>query len=127
MKTKLLSIIVIALSATAAAHAGNVSWGVSIGGHGGGISVGVGAGHHGHHGHYARHGYHRHHRHHHGFQVAVPVVVTRAPAVVYAPPHHVVMAAPVCAPAPVYVAAPGPVFVAPPPVFAPRFGFRAHW
>ncbi len=124
MKTKFVAAVLIALSATAATHAGNVSWGVSVGSWGGGVGVGVSAGHGHGRGHYRGHG------HGHGHFVPTVVHCAPPPAVVYAPapvwvmpPPMVVGYAPVAPLAPVYV--PAPVVVA--PVCAPRFGFRARW
>lgn len=131
-------------SLTATLHAGNVSWGVSIGSWGGGIGVGVSAGSWGAPPHPVG-----------VVSVAAPVVVHPAPLppppppVVYAPAPVVYASAPVvhvpvpvvhapgqvmtyAAPPVVYVPAPvavgSPIFVAPVPVpCAPRVAFRAHW
>jgi hypothetical protein len=132
MKTKLAVAVVIALSATANLCAGNVSWGVSVGSWGGGVSVGVSSGR----GHWQGRG----HRPRHGFVSVTPTVVCApapvvyapAPVVVAAPPPVVVAPAPVVAYAPVAPVAPvyyaAPVVYAPAPVVcAPRFGFRARW
>lgn len=114
MKLKLLSAVLLALSATVAAQAGKTSWSVSVGVVAGEVHTPRPH----------RHP-HRHHRHH-GPPVVIypgaPVYhVQPAPPVVIAHPPVVYLPAPV-------VVAPPPVLVSPPPIWcAPRVTFRAIW